>query len=113
MKIISDEIRLEELKQIASGLFGNMLKAVVDVKHELIAVDAELHSDLEAFLLKEGSLQEDVWGINIYPELPGVDFVEFDSLINIRPSQGNKIRGIEDERIKLKILGIVSKRIVK
>ena len=111
MKIVAETLTLAELKQMASALFGDMIKAVVDVERELIALDAELHSDLEALLLQEGSKQKDLWGINLYPEMPGEDFLEFDSMINIRPSQGNKSRGVDSPEIRAKIATIVSKRI--
>jgi hypothetical protein len=83
MKIITQTVTLDELKQM-SATFGNMVKAVVDIDREFIAVDAELHSDLEALLLKDGSKQKSLWGINIYPEIPGDDFIEYDSMINMR-----------------------------
>ncbi len=73
-----------------------------------MAVDAELHSDAEALLLQSGSAQRDLWGINLYPALRGTDFVEFDSMINLRPSQGNRSRGIEDEAVRDQILAIVA-----
>ncbi len=111
MKIILQELAIEELKQIAADTFGNLIKAVVDVKREIIAVDAELHSDLEALLLENGSKQGDLWGINFYPEAQGIEFIEFDSMINMRPSQNNRSRGIESEEIRNKITEIVSKRI--
>ena len=96
---------------MASATFGNMVKAVVDVDRELIAVDAELHSDLEALLLEDGSKQKNIWGLNLYPEIHGEEFVEFDSLINIRPSQGNRSRGVENKEIREKIISIVAARI--
>ena len=96
---------------MAAATFGDMVKAVVDVDRELIAVDAELHSDLEAMLLDNGSKQNNVWGINLYPDMRGDDFVEFDSLINIRPSQGNRSRGVENEEIRKKVVSIVAERI--
>jgi hypothetical protein len=111
MKIIESSITLDQLKQMAVDLFGNMVKAVVDVDRELLAVDAELHSDLEALLLQEGSKQKNLWGINLYPELQEDDFVEFDSMINVRPSQNNKSRGVEDESIRKNIIEIVKKRV--
>jgi hypothetical protein len=88
-------------------MFGDLVKAVVDIRREVMAVDAELHSDEEAFLLGAGSSQEDLWGINLYPAQPGNDFVEFDSMINLRPSRGNRSRGIEDAAIRERILVIV------
>ncbi len=96
---------------MAVATFGDMVKAVVDVEREIIAVDAELHSDLEALLLEDGSRQANLWGINFYPDLAGDDFIEFDSLINIRPSQGNNSRGVENEEVRERILSI-TKRII-
>ena len=110
MKIIKDAITLDELKQMAA-LFGNIVKAVVDVDKEFIAVDAELHSDLEALLLENGSKQKDLWGINFYPEMQGTEFIEFDSMINMKPSQGNRSRGIDDGKICARIRDIAKKRI--
>ena len=98
---------------MAARLFGDFVKAVVDVDRELLAVDAELHADLEAALLQDGSEQRSVWGINLYPDVPADQFIEFDSLINIRPSQANKSRGVEDEAIRKKIVAIVEKRILR
>jgi len=103
---------MSQLKTMAAATFGDMVKAVVDVDRELIAVDGELHSDLEALLLEDGSRQKNLWGINLYPDLKDEDFVELDSLINIRPSQGNRSRGVENEEIRKKILHIVAKRII-
>lgn len=111
MKIITKTLELNELKQMATAMFVNLVKAVVDIDRELIAVDAELHSDLEALLLEDGSKQKSLWGVNLYPEIQGDDFVEFDSMINMRPSQGNRSRGIENEEIRKKIIEIVAKRI--
>ena len=111
MKIITKKVTLAELSQIASAGFGNMVKAVVDIDQELLAVDAELHSDLEALLLENGSKQKSLWGINFYPEMKGDDFVEFDSMINMRPSQGNRSRGVDSPEIRKKIMEIVSKKV--
>ncbi|MDD5613970.1 MAG: DUF5674 family protein [Candidatus Omnitrophica bacterium] len=108
MKIIADRLLLSELKQMAAATFGNFVKAVVDVEKHLIAVNAELHADLEALLLENGSKQKDLWGINIYPEIEGDDFIEFDSMINMRPSQDNRSRGVEKEEIRNKITAIAA-----
>ena len=98
---------------MAKNVFGDLVKAVVDVETGVIALDAELHSDLEGILLQNGSLQKNLWGINLYPEIDGEEFLEFDSMINMRPSISNMSRGVEDEKIRSKIRQIVAKRITK
>jgi hypothetical protein len=113
MKIITDEISREELMEMSKKMFGNLVKAVVDVKKGIMAVDADLHADEEALLLENGSAQKDLWGINFYPELEGEDFVEFDSMINLRPAQGNRSRGVDDEITQKKILEITNKLVRK
>ncbi len=111
MTIVTEILDFDELKKMATALFGNMVKAVVDIDKELVAVDAELHSDLEALLLREGSKQNNLWGINLYPEVEGDAFIEYDSMINLRPSQGNRSRGVENQEIRKKIIEVVAKRI--
>lgn len=113
MLIIDKSISISELKEIAQNFFGDMVKGVVDVEKQIIAIDAGLHADLETFLLEKGSKQENLWGINLYPELEDSDFLEFDSMINIRPAQSNRSRGVDDENIRNLISGIVKKRILK
>jgi len=107
MKIIDTALSLEDLKAMARNRFGILVKAVVDVERKVMAVDGELHSDEEAILLENGSHQGNLWGINIYPELEEKDWIEFDSIINIRPSQGNLSRGVDDPALREKILKIV------
>jgi len=111
MKTVENNISIKELKEMSSKMFGNLVKAVVDVEEGILIVDAELHSDQEAYLLQLGSKQENLWGINIYPDLDKEERVEFDSMINLRPSQGNNSRGVEDEEIQKKILDIVNSKI--
>ncbi len=109
MRIVDRDhpITLDELRKMAAEMFGDLVKAVVDVEKGTVAVDAELHSDEEASLLENGSEQDDLWGINLYPDVQGGDFVEFDSLINLRPSRGNRSRGVEDPATRERILAIV------
>ncbi len=114
MKIIEKAISLEELKSMAAIMFNNIVKAVVDVEQEIMVVDAQLHSDEEEYLLENGSLQENLWGINLHPELFGSpDFVEFDSMINIRPGQGNRTKGVENIHLQEKIRSIVAKKVAQ
>lgn len=111
MKIVKDVVTRDQLRRMASEGFGDMVKGVVDVDKEIVAVDAELHSDLEALLLEAGSKQKDLWGVNLYPEVQGADFIEFDSMINVRPSQGNKSRGVDDAATRQRISTVVMKRV--
>lgn len=113
MKIIADTITIAELKQMSDRMFGNLVKAVVDIEKGIMAVDAPLHADEEALLLEKGSKQENLWGINLYPEMPGDDFVEFDSMINIRPSQDNRSRGVDNADMRKRIMQVVSKLVIK
>lgn len=112
MKIIENKISKSELKEIARNIFGDFVKAVVDLEKGILAVDAELHADLEALLLEHGSSQENLWGVNLYPEMADPNFVEFDSMINIRPKQNNRSRSVENPEIREKILAVVNRLVV-
>lgn len=109
MLIIRNKISLEELKKMAQEGFGDLVKAVVDIEREIMAVEGELHADEEGILLKDGSKQEHLWGINIYPLLSSDDWIEFDSMINLRPLQDNLTRSIDNPEIQEKIIKIVNK----
>lgn len=114
MKIIKDKIEISELKKMAEKMFGNFVKAMVDIEKETMAVDAPLHSDLMDFLIeKESSEHQNLWGINIHLNEIEKDFIEFDSMMNLKPALGNKTRGVEDENIRKKIIEIVNKLVIK
>jgi hypothetical protein len=104
-----DPVSIDEIRQLAAGRFGDMVKGVVDVRHGLMLLDAELHADQEAELLADGSEQRDLWGINLYPGLDGPDWLEFDSMINLRPSFGNRSRGVDDEATREAIRTLVQR----
>ena len=106
-----EKISRNQLKEIAAG-FGNLVKAVVDIEKKIMALGGELHADEEAALLEDGSKQRHLWGINLYPELQGDEFIEFDSVINLRPAQGNRTRGVDDAQIRQKIKEIVNSLIL-
>lgn len=107
MKLVETSITFDELRSMAEMGFGDLVKAVVDVEREVMVVDGELHSDEEALLLTTGSRPSDLWGINLYPGLSGSDWIQFDSIINVRPSQGNRSRSIDDPEIRRKIITVV------
>lgn len=104
-----DSITLNELEVMAEKMYGELVKAVVDVENRIVVIDADLHVDEEQYLLENGSKQSDLWGINLYPEYYGEDdFVEFDSMINIRPLQNNRSRSVEDPEMQKLIRDIVA-----
>jgi Protein of unknown function (DUF5674) len=105
--IIRRPISRADLAAIAEVQFGDMVKAVVDVERGVMSIGAELHADEEAALLADGSRQPDIWGINLYPAETGDAFIEFDSMINIRPKQGNRARGVEDSERRARIWAVV------
>lgn len=112
LHIIENPITRAELKKIAEERFGDLVKAAVDVEQEIMAVGGEFHMDEQVALFEEkGSKQQNVWGINIYPDDTGDGFIEFDSLINLKANQGNRSRNIEDPTIREKIISIVKKLI--
>lgn len=114
MKLVTqkDPIHRTELHTMSERMFGGLVKAVVDLKKDIMVVDAAMHADEEKLLLDQGSNQQDLWGINLYPELSGDDFIEFDSMINIRPSQGNRSRTIENKEVRDQVIKLVNKLII-
>ncbi len=112
MELIDKPITIIKLKAITDALFGDVTKAVVDIQQAIMVINAELHADEESWLMKRGSQQKDLWGINLYPALYSQEgFIEFDSMINLRPRMGNPSRGVEDEKIRTKIRKIVNQLI--
>jgi hypothetical protein len=107
IQIVRAPITLVELRSLAREQFGDMVKAVVDVGQGIMAIGGELHADEEAILLDQGSRQTDLWGINLYPDATDVERVEFDSMINVRPGQGNRSRSVEDPGRQDRIRAIV------
>ena len=114
IKIVKDSISKKELREIAKQQFGDLVKAVVDIDQEIMAVGGEMHADEEVILMEqEGSKREYTWGINLYPEKSREELIEFDSMINIKPSYNNHSRDVEDLKIKEKINMIVTKFVVE
>ena len=109
MKIIKEKIEIAELKEMTKRMSENLVKAVVDIEKQIMAVDAEMHVDLEQLLIeKESSEPKNLWGINIHPDFEGKDFIEYDSMINLKPAFGNRTRGVDSPEIREKIIKIVN-----
>ena len=114
IKIVKAPISKDELKNLAREGFGDMIKAVVDVQQGIMAIGGELHADEEVVLTeREGSTREDVWGVNLYPDATDDGFIEYNSMVNIKPAQGNRSRGVENREVQEKIKAIVKKLIIE
>lgn len=120
MKIVKDssmdghgKIEIVELMEMSKRMFGSFVKVVVDIEKEIMAVDAELHSDLQELLIENNSEPKNLWGINIYPEVDDDTWIKFDSMINLKPSLGNRTRGVDSPEIREKIIKIVHKLVKK
>ena len=107
IKIITKPIPKSDLAKIAKDQFGDWVKAVVDVERRIMAIGGDLHADEETILLQDGSEEEYLWGINFWLDKSFDEWIEFNSMINIRPSQHNRSRGVEDESLRQKIKEVV------
>ena len=113
MQIIRGKITLDELKEMSKKMQDSLVKAVVDIERHIMSVDAGMHAEEEEELLEDGSLQEHLWGINIYPYEPVDTWIEFDSMINLRPSYGNRTRGVDDIKTQEIIKKIVNTMVTR
>ena len=105
LKLIKTKADQETLKLVAEDLDG-YIKFVVDIELGILAAGGKRHFEGEELLLKEGSKQENLWGGGIDLETKELDF---DSMINIRPNQGNNSREILDSEIRKRVEKIVHK----
>ena len=114
MKIVKEKIKIAELKEMSEKMQYDLVKAMVDIEKRIMSVDGGLHADLLEFLIEEeNSEPKNIWGINIFPNNTEDDFIQFDSMMNIKPAFGNRTRGVEDEKIREKIIEIVNKLVIK
>ncbi|OGW83799.1 MAG: hypothetical protein A3C47_04815 [Omnitrophica bacterium RIFCSPHIGHO2_02_FULL_51_18] len=109
MKIYKEKISAKDVNAFLGDPFSDMIKFVVDIKKEIIAMGGELHSDAEALLIQNGSAQSDLWGGNLYPGNPKEKKIEFTSMINIRPRQNNRSMEIKDPSVKNRVSSILEK----
>jgi len=107
MKQVS-KISVKELQKMAKRMFGSLVKADVDVAKRVVIIDMPMHYEGEAYLLEHGSKQNNIWGINLHPaDYAKDDFIEFDSMINIRPSRGNLSKDVLDPKARQQIIDII------
>ena len=103
--ILDKKITQEELKTVSEDLDG-YIKFVVDLEKDNLAAGGKWHVEAEQVLLKNGSIQENLWGGGLDLETGGLDF---DSMINIRPAQGNSSREVLSPEIRSQMQRIVEK----
>lgn len=109
IEIVRTGVTIDRLRAMAETGFGDLVKAVVDIDSGVMAIGGTMHADEEAVLIDLGCHQADLWGINLYPGQVGSDdWIEFDSMINVRPGQGNRSRDVEDVKTRRRIVGIVT-----
>jgi hypothetical protein len=111
--VIEESVDFEELKEIAQEFYVSMIKGVVDIERGVIAFGGEYHMDANIVLLAHGGKQSDVWGFNIVLDKHENEWIEYTSLINIRPQQGNRTMEVLDIEIREKIKKIVNTKIKK
>lgn len=101
--VLDHRIEPAELARLVGRFFEAMIKYVVDIERGVAAVGGELHADAEQLLLADGSRQANLWGANYYPGRGRENCVEYISLINIRPAQGNRSMDILDPVIRERV----------
>jgi hypothetical protein len=98
--VLRSRIAPAELRRLLDEGFRDMVKYVADIERGVIAAGGGLHADAEQVLLESGSRQEDLWGANYHPGRGSDGCVEFTSLINIRPAQGNPGMEVHDAGVR-------------
>lgn len=81
------------------------IKLAVDIERRILAGGGEMHYFCEQALLEDGSSQKNIWGAGF---MPINQKISYDSLINIRPSQGNRVMEILDATIRERIAQIIT-----
>lgn len=112
IRIINDSISRIDLNQLAQEFYEDLIKGVVDIQREIIALGGEMHADAEEVLLENGSNQSDLWGFNILLDTDKDDSLIYESLINIRPRDNNKDLEVKDPDIRNKMKEIIFKRVL-
>jgi hypothetical protein len=106
IRILREPIDRQELARFVGRPFSDMVKYVVDVQREIVAIGGELHADADQVLLDDGSRQADLWGANYYPGRGPDECIEYTSLINIRPARGNPSMLVDDPVLRDRIRAI-------
>lgn len=112
IKIVENTISINELKKLAKTFYITMIKGVVDIDREVVAFGGEYHMDANIVLLENESEQKNIWGFNLYFDRPQNEWIEYTSLINIRPQVGNNDMEVQDENVKDVMKKIINSKII-
>ena len=107
-KFIENTVLKAELIPLELKGHVALVKAVVDIQRRVMIAGTSMHSDAESLLLEQGSEQANLWGINLYLKKSRDEWIEYDSMINLRPWQENDSRGIDNPEIRKIIREIVN-----
>ena len=111
IKIIKQTISRDEVETLAKEYYEDLIKGVVDIKRELVALGGEMHADAESVLLKDGSEQSNLWGFNILLNEPKDSCLIYESFINIRPRDNNDSLEIKEPSLKETMKRIIFKKV--
>ncbi len=104
--IPAKQLQMADLEQFLNSPFEKMIKFVVDVRLEKIALGGEMQADAEEELIRGGSAQGDLWGGNLWPwERP--PRIEYISLINIHPAADNRGMEIRLDHVRRAVRDVV------
>ena len=106
--IVREPVSQEMLGALAGAWHRTLVKGVADIGLEIVALGGEWHMDANNRLIEEGSEQQNLWGFNVYPNEKGGAAIEYTSLINIRPMQGNRSMEIASEETRAAVRKVVA-----
>ncbi len=110
IRIVKERISNRELREFLDHPFPEMVKCVVDIEEEIVALGGELHADAEQLLLEEEECsQRNIWGANVYPDATPDKKIDYTALINIRPSQNNRAMEVQDSEIRDRMKSVLHK----
>ena len=82
----------------------SLVKIVVDIERKVASFGSELHTDCYEELMKDGSSPKNLWGANILTKNKTIEFV---SMINIRPADGNRGMEIKNSEIRNAVEAVI------
>ena len=107
IKVITKPITRAQAHEIGKEFYDDMVKGVVDIHKEIMGVGGEYYMDANTVLIEHGSVQGSVWGFNVYPQRKREEWIEYTSLINIRPAVENRTMTVEDKAIRDRMKKII------